>query len=132
MTAAETPSRAWRAADAVMMLLFLFGASVQFNDPDPVRWIAIYTLAGVACLLSLLRRLHWAFPALLALVAISWAATLSPHVLGRVPFGDMFGAWEMKNVDVEESREMYGLLIIALYMVVLTIRARRTRPVRPS
>ena len=132
MTAAETPSRAWRAADAVMMLLFLFGASVQFNDPDPVRWIAIYTLAGVACLLSLLRRLHWVFPALLALVAIAWAATLSPHVLGRVPFGDMFGAWEMKNVDVEESREMYGLLIIALYMVVVTIRRRRARPVRPS
>ena len=126
MTVVTKRSRGWRAVDAVMLLLFLFAASVQFNDPDPVRWIAVYTLAAVACLLSVLRRLHWAFPALLVLIAVAWAATLSPHVLGRIPFGDMFSAWEMKNVGIEESREMYGLLIVALYMLVLAIRARRT------
>ena len=117
--------RLWRAADAVMVLLFAFGAAVQLNDPDPARWIAIYSLAAIACLLSLLGRLHWTVPALLGAVAVVWAATLSPLVLGRVPFGEMFGAWEMKNIDVEQSREMYGLLIIALWMLVLALRTRR-------
>ncbi len=120
------PHRAWRAADAVMALLFAFGALVQLNDPDPVRWFAVYGLAAVACLVSLLRRLHWAFPALLCSVTLAWAATIGPRVVGRVPFRDMFGAFEMKNVGVEESREMYGLLIIAAWMAVLTVRAGRS------
>jgi hypothetical protein len=117
-------SRAWRAADAMVLLLFTFGAVVQVNDPDPVRWIAVYALAAAACLLSLLRRLHWALPALLGAVALAWAATLAPRVVGRVPFGEMFGAFEMRSVGIEESREMYGLLIIAAWMAVLALRAR--------
>ncbi|MFN2566831.1 MAG: transmembrane 220 family protein [Gemmatimonadaceae bacterium] len=118
-------SRAWRAADAVMLVLFTLGAVVQVNDPDPARWIAVYALAAVACLLALLRRLHWTLPALLSAVALAWGATLAPRVVGRVPFGEMFGAFEMRSVGVEESREMYGLLIIAAWMAVLALRARR-------
>ncbi len=128
MTVTSPLARAWRAADAVMMLLFVFAAALQFNDPDPLRWIAIYALAAVACLLSVLRRLHWAFPALLCVAAVAWAATLGPHVVGRIPFAEMFGAWEMKYVGVEESRELYGLLIIALWMAVLAARANQDRP----
>ena len=108
-----------------MLLLFTFGAAVQLTDPDPLRWIAVYALAAAACLLSLLCRLHWALPALLGAVALAWAATLAPRVVGRVPFRDMFGAFEMRNVGVEESREMYGLLIIAAWMAVLALRHRR-------
>ena len=74
---------------------------------------------------SALRRLRWAFPAILCVVALGWAATISPHVVGLVPFGEMFSAWEMKDVGVEESREMYGLLIIAAWMAVVAVRARR-------
>ena len=109
-----------------MLLLFTFGAVVQVNDPDPARWIAVYALAAATCLLSLLRRLHWTLPALLGAATLAWAATLAPGVLGRVPFGEMFGAFEMRSVGVEESREMYGLLIIAAWMAVLALRARRT------
>jgi hypothetical protein len=123
-------SRGWRAADGVMLLLFTLGAVVQVNDPDPVRWIAMYALAAAACLLALLRRIHWTLPALLGAVALAWALTLAPRVVGRVPFREMFGAFEMRTVGVEESREMYGLLVIAAWMAVLTLRARRrvTRP----
>jgi len=123
-------SRGWRVADAVMLLLFTLGAVVQVNDPDPVRWIAMYALAAAACLLSLLRRIHWTLPALLGAVALAWALTLAPRVVGRVPFREMLGAFEMRTVGVEESREMYGLLVIAAWMAVLTLRARRrvTRP----
>ncbi len=108
-----------------MLLLFALGAAVQLNDPDPVRWFAVYALAAAACLLSLLRRGHWALPALLCAVALVWAATLAPGVAGRVPFADMFGAFEMKNIGIEESREMYGLLIIAAWMAGLAVRAGR-------
>ena len=118
------PARRWRAADALMLVLFTFGAVVQVNDPDPARWIAAYALAAAACLLSLLRRLHWTLPAMLGAVALVWAVTLAPGVVGRVPFAEMFGAWEMRNVGIEESREMYGLLIIAAWMGLLAMRER--------
>ena len=113
-----------------MLLLFTFGAVVQVNDPDPARWIAVYALAAAACLLSLLRRMHWTLPALLCAVSLVWAATLAPRVVGRVPFREMFGAFEMRTIGIEESREMYGLLIIAAWMAVLALRSRAAGLVR--
>jgi hypothetical protein len=37
----------------------------------------------------------------------------------------MFGAFEMQNVGIEESAEMFGLLIIAAWMAVPAVRAGR-------
>jgi hypothetical protein len=42
----------------------------------------------------------------------------------------MFDAWEMKSPSVEEAREASGLLIVAVWMIVLLVRARRAA-VRP-
>lgn len=115
----------WRAADLALCLVFAFSAVVQVNDPDPLRWIAMYGLAGVACVLSFMRRVRAWFPALLAVAALAWSATLVPRVVGQVPFRDMFGAFEMRDLRVEESREMYGLLITAAWMAVVAVRATR-------
>ena len=38
----------FRIASASFALLFAFGAVVQWNDPDPLRWMAAY--AAVALL----------------------------------------------------------------------------------
>jgi hypothetical protein len=65
--------------------------------------------------------------ALLALGCLVWAATIGPDVLGQIPFGDMFGAWEMRNLGIERSREMYGLLIIAAWMIAIALNALRIR-----
>jgi len=114
-----------------MALLFVFAAAVQYNDPDPLRWMAIYLAAAAACVLALLGRLRWFVPAAVGLVALAWAATLAPHVLGHVRMGEMVEAWEMKDVRVEEGREMYGLLIVAAWMAVLTVAGWR-RPRTPA
>ena len=111
----------WRVADGIFLLLFAFSVVVQVNDPDPLRWIAIYAAAAVACLVG--SRLHWTAPVAIGLVALAWAVTLAPNVIGRVPFREMFQEFEMKNRGVEESREMYGLLLIAGWMAVLGHRA---------
>lgn len=110
---------AWRVADALFLLMFVFSVVVQVNDPDPLAWMAMYGAAAIACLLSLLGRVPWWFAVLVGLVALGWAATLAPRVLGNVPFLSMFAEFEMKDIGVEESREMYGLLIIAGWMAVI-------------
>lgn len=112
---------AWRIADGIFLLLFAFSVVVQVNDPDPFRWIAIYSVAALACMMA--EHLHWTVFALIGIVALAWAATFAPDIIGRVPFLSMFEEFEMKSKDVEESREMYGLLLVAFWMSMLSYRA---------
>lgn len=123
--------RTVRFLDLTMALLFAFAAAVQFNDPDPIRWIAIY---GTACALSLLvcfnRRVVPAVLVAVFAVAIGWAATIAFGGPAASEYGHMFDAWEMKSPSVEEAREASGLLIVAAWMMVLFVRARRNG-VRP-
>ena len=127
---ADWSSWAWKVADAIFLLMFVFSVVVQVNDPDPLTWMAIYGAAAIACLLSLMSRLPWWFAVITGLIALAWAATIAPRVIGQVPFLDMFAEFEMKDIGVEESREMYGLLIVGGWMAVLGHRSfwrRRTK-----
>ncbi len=121
--AAERSAAAWKVADALLLLMFVFSVAVQVNDPDPIRWMAIYGAAAVACLLSLIGRLPWWFAVLNGVIALAWAATIAPRVIGQVSFLDMFADFEMHDIGVEESREMYGLLLIGGWMAVLGHRS---------
>jgi hypothetical protein len=109
-----------------MALLFAFAAAVQFNDPDPIRWIAIYT---AACVLSLVmfarRRLMPVLALAVFAIAIAWAAVIAFGGPAASEYGHMFDAWEMKSPSVEEAREASGLVIVAVWMIVLMIRAQR-------
>ncbi|MCI0421225.1 MAG: transmembrane 220 family protein [Acidobacteria bacterium] len=109
-----------RAANWVMTATFLFSAAVQYNDPDPVRWMLIYGLGALACILSLRNRLRWQLPAAVGTTALGWAASLAPSVIGKTTFGEMLQSFHMTNTVVEEAREMGGLFIVAVWMAVLT------------
>ena len=104
----------YRALTILLAVLFLFGAAVQYNDPDPLPWIAIYLAAAAVCLLAAFHRLPWLLAAVVAAIALVWALTLAPRVFPDAPFARPFVSWEMKNETVELAREMYGLLIIFL------------------
>jgi hypothetical protein len=101
--------------------LFLFAVAVQYNDPDPLRWMAIYGLAALACALSLARRLPRLAPVLVGLAALAWAGTLAPGVIGRVSVGEVFQTYGMLSETVEEAREMGGLLIVTVWMGLLAL-----------
>jgi hypothetical protein len=111
----------WKIANGVMLLAFVFSVAVQYNDPDGWVWMVLYGLAAVVCGLALAQRRYRVLAGALLAASLLWAATLAPRVLGNVRFTEMFGAFEMKNIGVEESREMYGLLIVAVWMAVLTV-----------
>ncbi len=108
-----------RVANWVMLMAFLFSVVVQYNDPDPVRWMLLYGLAALNCLLSLRGRLRWPLPSVVGTVALLWALLLAPGVIGKTTFGSLFESFEMANTVVEEAREMGGLLIVAAWMAVL-------------
>ena len=109
----------------LMTAAFLFSVIVQYNDPDPIRWMLIYGLAGAACVLSILGRLNWGIPATIGIVALIWAFRLAPAVIGKVAFRELFESFEMKDERVEVARELGGLLIVAFWMAALTLYAWR-------
>ena len=91
-----------------LTLLFIYALAVQYNDPDPALWVAIYGLAAVAGLLSLTKRLPWIFPVLLGMVCLAAGLVLSLRVIGQQTL-----------LGSEEGREMLGLFVTALWMGVL-------------
>lgn len=108
-----------------MGLLFLAGAVVQWNDPDPLGWILMYLAAAVACLGF--RRGAWARPmAILTLVAATaWAAWIMANMSHWVPPSQMFEPMESRGGAVEMAREAWGLAIIALWMLLLVWAGRK-------
>lgn len=117
-----------RVITIVMMLVFVFGAAVQYNDPDPVGWMAIYLAAALVCLLALRRWPPRWLPWTIAGVAVLWAATFIPGAIAsRVRPDELVEEFEMASPVIEEARELYGLLLIAVWMVVLAIMSRRAR-----
>ena len=120
--------RLWQAANGLFLLMFAFSAIVQINDPDPLLWIAIYVAAVVVCGLEMRQRAPWWAAPLVGVMALLWASTIAPRVLGVVPFTSMFQEFEMKDFGVEESREMYGLTIVAVWMLAIAwVGSRRRR-----
>lgn len=123
----------FRVFNAFMAGLFVFAAVLQYNDPDPLRWVAIHLSATVASVLYVVGRLRWHVPVLIGFIALTWASTLASGVWGRISFSQLFEAWEMANPAVEEGREMCGLLIAACWMAVLVVATLKERQsLRPS
>ena len=109
-----------RRANQLVAIFFALGytacACVQFNDPDPLRWLLLYGLAaGLSIDVGGARAVARARHAL-AGVATVWAASLVPEVVGAPPLG----------CD-EEEREVAGLLLVTIGMLWLARAARRSR-----
>lgn len=108
-----------------MALLFLLAVVVQYNDPDPLRWMLIYAAATIACGLALRDAMPPWLPIVTGVVAAAWAAMLLPRVLGQVAPGELFRETGMATLAIEEAREMLGLALVAGWMLVLIVGTRR-------
>src|SRR5262245_29020078 len=115
-----------KVANVIMALLFLFSLVVQYNDPDPIRWMAIYGAAALACLWSLRAPVPRWLSAIVGLAAMVWIGIWMPKVLGQVSFGEMFREAGMATLKIEEGREVIGLILVAIWMVVLFFRPGRS------
>ena len=113
-------------ANWLMCALFLLAVVVQWNDPDPLQWMAIYGAALAVCAATAMRRpLPITVPLLIAAVALVWGVITMRDVPGAGTYTHMFDAWEMKSSSVEEAREAGGLLIAAAWMLVTVAAQRR-------
>lgn len=118
---AEGSNRAFAVANGLAAAMFLVSAALQYNDPDPLRWAAMYGAGAAACLLHGRVRWHRALALVVALCALGWAAS-QLGILPRLAIGDLFKSMKAETPAIEESREFLGLLLVGGWAVFLTIR----------
>jgi len=116
----------FRGLNWLMCALFLLSVVVQWNDPDPLQWMAVYGAALAVCLMVAIRgRVAIVAPLLVMVVALVWGVITMGDVPTAGTYTHMFDAWEMKSISVEEAREASGLLIVAAWMLVIVVAQRR-------
>lgn len=118
-----------RGLDILMTVLFAVAVVVQFNDPDPARWVLIYGVAGALSLAAAIRRpVPAAVYAVVALAAVAWAIAIVLGGPGLNAYEHMMDSWKMAAQPAEEARESSGLVIVAIWMAALYVRARGAAP----
>ena len=110
-----------RVLNVVLALGFAAAAVVQWNDPDPLRWMALYGGAAVACLAWRRVRRGWVVAAVVGAIALAWSVAISVGIERLATVDELFSPMEMKGGPIEESREALGLGIVAAWMGLLVI-----------
>jgi len=113
-----------------MSLVFVASAVVQWNDPDPFVWMALYGSAALlAALVASGRDPRWR-PALEAAVfagCVFFVLALAPALFeARV---EAVTSLRMQSAGDERVRELGGSVIVLLYAATLVVRRARARGV---
>ncbi|CAN5888505.1 hypothetical protein BH11MYX3_BH11MYX3_43650 [soil metagenome] len=110
----------------VMAALFAVCVALQYNDPDPIRWMLIYGAATVISILLPLKRQAALSGYAVGALALVWAAVLIYGIWGKVALSDVVEKMSEKGGAVEEEREAGGLLIEGVWLVLASFyRSRR-------
>ena len=116
------------ALNVAFVLICVIAAAVQWNDPDPWAWILFYLGSAAVALLASHSRSRWPL-GLLLLVCLLWGCSIL-LTFPEVQWMDVFDSLQMQSDSVEEARELGGLMLVAIWSLVLL--ARRTRQLRTS
>ncbi|MFT4518898.1 MAG: hypothetical protein ACI9JM_001287 [Halioglobus sp.] len=109
----------------LFLLAFVLSAAVQYNDPDGLIWIALYSSAAAMCVAQQTEALPKWLPITLLVVSLLWAGALLPTILGQVSTEDITESLTMRTREIEEAREIAGLIIVALWSAVLALLSLR-------
>ncbi|MCW5517449.1 transmembrane 220 family protein [Muriicola sp. Z0-33] len=102
----------------VFSIMFIYGAVVQYNDPDALIWYLIYGVAALASILFFMGKLNYNLAALLCVLYLIGTFWNWPEQFEGVTIG------EGDIVNIEKGREALGTLIISVVMLVYAMRIR--------
>lgn len=107
-----------------LALVFLLFAALQYNDPDPIIWMAIYTAVALLFIMAGLgKNARW--PArIMAVVLLAWAATMLPGMLDWVRMGmpSITSSMKAEEPHIELVREFLGLTIAGVAALWLALK----------
>jgi hypothetical protein len=106
--------------NSLFLVTYVLSAAVQYNDPDALVWIAIYLAAAYMCIARFRKRQTKWLPRALLVISLVWMGMLLPAIVGQVSMAEIVESVSMRTQEVEDAREIGGLLLIALWSGVLT------------
>ena len=123
-----TKSILWKVVTILMTGLLLLSALVQWNDPDPFRWIVCYSVTAIITLCSLIRPLPPYIPLIWGLLVLLSSLFVGIDFLmseEQFEWDSFWNVMAMKNEAVELGRELGGLLLVTGWMSVLTWKMKK-------
>ena len=93
-------------------------AALQYNDPDALVWSLAYLAAAVICILAFLNRMPPILPLATSFFYLGFGIYLATKVIGQHHWFDELG------------REMFGLLIVGLWLHLIGIRLFMQRRIK--
>ena len=99
--------------------VFISFALMQYNDPDPLRWILMYGLVAVVCIYAGLERKISQSIIKFGLVACGvWCMALLPEFYAWIHMGmpTITGSMKAEEPHIEYTREFLGLVLCGLVL----------------
>ncbi len=100
----------------VLAVVFALFTLVQYNDPDPLIWAALYGGVAVHFTLAALDKLNRPALWLWLGISIAWMLTLAPAFFAWLGMGlpNIVGSMKAEEPHIELTREFLGLMVAAL------------------
>lgn len=111
----------------LMVVMFSYAIVVQFNDPDTMYWIILYAISLLTTVLALTNVSLGGFYWLVLGIYLASVAWLSPNFSATSL--DAFASVGMDNVQQELVRELWGMVICAIWSIVLVVRDSKLHPI---
>jgi hypothetical protein len=106
-------------ANVIMLVLLLLSVAVQYNDPDWLLWMIIYSYASVVTWLAVGKKYSFLAP-VGAIGYVLYALYWMPNEMVEHP-SNLLLDMRMHEKGVEEVREDMGLWICAAWMLVIAV-----------
>lgn len=123
-----------KAINLFFILLFVFSAALQYNDPDPYIWMPIYLYGAFLCYRALQKKYTPALYIIGLIVYICYAIYLFFDKTGVLSWVNKYDAenlvQSMKTTKpwIEETREFFGLLLLIAALIVNMIWLSKNKP----
>ncbi len=118
----------------LLTIIFLLSAYVQFNDPDPWLWVAIYGLVAGISAAAIFKKYNMIIVYIGIVICVIGIGMLFPELIKWIKMGTPNIAETMKTDRpyIEFVREFFGLFIALAALVFHFFQIRKDRRIEMS
>jgi hypothetical protein len=116
----------------LFIVLFVFSAALQYNDPDPYVWMPLYLYGAFLCYQATRKKYNPALYLIGIVIYISYAAYLFFDKTGVLNWTQEHNAESIvqsmhaEKPWIEETREFLGLIILIATLLINSIWLRNS------
>jgi hypothetical protein len=116
----------------LFIVLFVFSAALQYNDPDPYVWMPLYLYGAFLCYQATRKKYNPALYLIGIVIYVSYAAYLFFDKTGVLNWTQEHNAESIvqsmhaEKPWIEETREFFGLIILIATLLINSIWLRNS------